>query len=355
VTTGDQWAALPTVSVVIPSYNRAQELPGVIETVLSQSCPAHEVILVDDGSRDDTPRVARSLLPAIRYIRQENQGVSVARNRGIREATGELVALLDTDDRWQPRKLEVQATILALRKDIGWSATEIEQVREGAEALGIGGLERGVPVFREVGHAPADWFASTLEEERFGFSGLEVQVFLGDAFGLLLNGNFIFPSTVVARRDLLIGAGLFDPSFRRAEETDFFLRLAADSPVAMVMHPLTSYRTGGSDALSASAHVVELTELALRAVRNGIGRRAPVTEFERRSAARGQRNVLLRQAYAHLSDRAPRKARRSLGRLRKLGLPLGVRGRALGILALMPAPVLGGLGRVKALARRWVP
>jgi hypothetical protein len=101
--------------------------------------------------------------------------------------------------------------------------------------------------------------------------------------------------------------------------------------------------------------VVELTELALRAVRNGIG--GPGTRDRLRAALgrAGQRNVLLRQAYAHLSDRAPREARRSLGRVRELGLPLGARGMALGILALMPAPVLGGLGRVKALARRWLP
>lgn len=105
--------ATPTVSVVIPCYNAAPFLRETLDSVLKQTRPALEVIVVDDGSTDDSAAIADSYGAAVRVIRQENQGESVARNRGMDEAEGEWVALLDADDRWLPHKLERQ--LVALR------------------------------------------------------------------------------------------------------------------------------------------------------------------------------------------------------------------------------------------------
>lgn len=102
----------PTVSVVIPCYNAAPFLRETIDSVLNQTRPASEVIVVDDGSTDDSAAIAASYGPPVRVIRQENQGESVARNRGMDEAQGDWVALLDADDRWLPHKLERQIDAL---------------------------------------------------------------------------------------------------------------------------------------------------------------------------------------------------------------------------------------------------
>jgi len=96
----------PTVSVVIPCYNAAPFLRETLDSVLNQTRPALEVIVVDDGSTDESAAVAESYGPPVRVIRQENRGQSAARNRGMDEARGEWVALLDADDRWLPHKLE---------------------------------------------------------------------------------------------------------------------------------------------------------------------------------------------------------------------------------------------------------
>ena len=97
-----------TVSVVIPCYNGASFLRETIDSVLNQTHPALEVIVVDDGSTDDSAAIAASYGPPVRVIRQKNQGQSAARNRGMDEAQGEWVGLLDADDRWVPNKLERQ-------------------------------------------------------------------------------------------------------------------------------------------------------------------------------------------------------------------------------------------------------
>jgi len=101
-----------TVSVVIPCYNAAPFLQETLDSVLGQTVPPLEVIVVDDGSTDDSGAIAQSYGPPVRVIRQENRGESVARNRGIDEAQGEWVALLDADDRWLPRKLERQLAVV---------------------------------------------------------------------------------------------------------------------------------------------------------------------------------------------------------------------------------------------------
>ena len=94
-----------TISVVIPSYNSDSLLRETLDSVLAQSRPAHEIIVVDDGSSDDTADVVREYGEAVRYIRQENQGQAIARNTGVEAATGDWIALLDSDDLFLPDRL----------------------------------------------------------------------------------------------------------------------------------------------------------------------------------------------------------------------------------------------------------
>ncbi len=105
--------APPTISAVIPAYNAEGFVARAIDSVLSQTHPVHEVLVVDDGSRDGTARIVESFGPSVRPIRQENSGPGAARNHGAREARGEWIALLDADDAWLPRKIERQLPYLA--------------------------------------------------------------------------------------------------------------------------------------------------------------------------------------------------------------------------------------------------
>ena len=98
-----------SISVVIPAYNAEGCVVRAVESVLAQSRPAMEVIVVDDGSRDATAAVAERFGPAVRVLRQANGGPAAARNHGVREAGGEWIAFLDADDAWLPQKLERQA------------------------------------------------------------------------------------------------------------------------------------------------------------------------------------------------------------------------------------------------------
>src|SRR5688572_24093435 len=96
---------LPRVSAIIPNYNYAYYLPRAIDSVLAQTYPHVEIVVVDDGSTDNSETVLKSYGGRIRWLRQQNQGVAAARNHGVRETTGELVAFLDADDLWLPLKL----------------------------------------------------------------------------------------------------------------------------------------------------------------------------------------------------------------------------------------------------------
>ncbi|MGD0401058.1 MAG: glycosyltransferase family A protein [Syntrophobacteraceae bacterium] len=108
---------LKRISVIIPSYNAEKFLSEAIESVLHQTCPAEEIIVVDDGSVDSTVSIARSFGSSVIVIRQSNAGPSAARNAGVKNASGELIAFLDADDLWECDKLELQALYLAEHRE----------------------------------------------------------------------------------------------------------------------------------------------------------------------------------------------------------------------------------------------
>ena len=109
-----------TISVVIPAYNCERYITRSIDSVLAQTRPVDEIIIVDDGSSDNTGEVVKRYGGKVRYIRQENAGASVARNTGIEAATGDWIAFLDGDDEWLPDKIKHQTELLSRNPNLVW-------------------------------------------------------------------------------------------------------------------------------------------------------------------------------------------------------------------------------------------
>ena len=114
----------PSISVVIPTYNRAEHLEACLASVQQQSLMPYELIVVDDGSTDQTEALCRKIGGKLRYLPQENRGVSAARNYGIRESQGDWIAFLDSDDRWAPTKLAAQWNYVQQHPDVRILQTE---------------------------------------------------------------------------------------------------------------------------------------------------------------------------------------------------------------------------------------
>ncbi|HEX6534382.1 MAG TPA: glycosyltransferase [Gemmatimonadaceae bacterium] len=199
---------------MIPCYRQAHFLPEAIESVLAQTLPAAEIVVIDDGSPDDVAGVA-SRYPEVRYIRQENQGLSAARNTGIRATSSELLVFLDSDDRLLPRALERGAAHLEARPDCGFAAGRMQVI----DAKGA--LIKPWKPFPEA------------EDYR--------ERMLYDHCG-------IYPVTTMYRRWAIeaVGGG-FDPTLRSAEDWDMDLRIARRFPFHLYNEPVAEYRRHGTN------------------------------------------------------------------------------------------------------------
>lgn len=206
---------MPTVSVIIPTHNRRDFVREAIASVLAQTYRDFELIVVDDGSDDGTAEVAQECT-GVRYVYQANQGVSAARNHGVALSKGELLAFLDSDDLWQPHKLERQVAFFATHPDTLICQTEEIWLRHGARV-------NPRHKHRKTG---------------------------GDLFARSLELCLISPSAVMLRRDLFDRVGGFDESLPVCEDYDLWLRITATVPVPLITTPLVIKRGGHTDQLS---------------------------------------------------------------------------------------------------------
>jgi glycosyltransferase involved in cell wall biosynthesis len=215
--------ATPLVSVIIPTYNSAGFIAQAVQGVLAQTYRCYEVIVIDDGSTDETQEVLRQFGGQIRYHRQENRGVSAARNEGIKIAQGEYVCLLDADDIWAPDKLKVQVDFMTAHRTLGLAFADAEECEE-----------------RKV------LMPSILATSTF-YSDIVSQIPLRDAFGKLLMANFIPTSSVMIKRDCFSKTGLFDEDLQVAEDRDMWLRVAADFEMGCLPMKVATKRSHGAN------------------------------------------------------------------------------------------------------------
>jgi glycosyltransferase involved in cell wall biosynthesis len=191
----------PLVSVIIPTYNRAGCIGEAVESALNQTYKDFEIIVVDDGSTDNTKEVLEPCLDRIRYLYQNNAGVSAARNLGIQEASGQWVAFLDSDDVWMPEKLAVQMSFVHKHPQVVLHSVNARVPKEGFRA--------------ETSYAHSNF---ALTEHK----GIIERPFVVS----LLHSTLVMPPTVVCKKDAAQAAGLFDESLSIYEDFDFMCRMA---------------------------------------------------------------------------------------------------------------------------------
>ena len=207
-----------SVSVIIPTFNRIEFLFHALDSVFSQSYAATEVIVVDDGSTDHTVEKLSPAYPSVRFLRQENQGVSAARNLGVIKAENPWIALLDSDDRWAPEKLDRQINHLSQNPSLRAVHTGEKWIRNGKEI-----------------NIPA-----SLDKTKDGL------------WERSLEKCIICPSSVLLHQSVFEKIGTFDPSLAICEDYDFWLRLLLTHEIGLIEEPLVHKYGGHPDQLSMS-------------------------------------------------------------------------------------------------------
>jgi glycosyltransferase involved in cell wall biosynthesis len=209
----------PLVSVIIPTYNRGWIVQEAIGSVLEQDFADYELIVVDDGSDDNTAAILTAYGSTITVLNQPNRGVSAARNRGIAAASGQLIAFLDSDDLWLPRKLSTQVEFFKNHPDTVISQTQERWIRNGVRV--------------------------NPRQRHHKFSGMIFE----HSLALCL----VSPSAVMLKKSLFDEVGVFDEQLPACEDYDLWLRISCRYPVHLIDAPLVIKRGGHADQLSRAA------------------------------------------------------------------------------------------------------
>lgn len=211
------------VSIIVPAYNAARYLPAAISSVLSQTYADWELIVIDDGSTDETRSVVHSYSPKLgaklRYLHQSNRGVSAARNRGIREAQGEFVALLDADDVWLPTRLARGVALLDSSPRVGLVHSRLARIDSNGATVDY----LTFPARYQAGRIAVDLYTR--------------------------RANILSP-TVLLRMRCLDDVGLFDETMHASEDRDLWFRIAERHEVAYIDEILAHYRVNSGGATS---------------------------------------------------------------------------------------------------------
>lgn len=202
---------VPAISVIIPTYNCAGYLPEAIESVLAQTFKDYELIVVDDGSTDETGQVVQRYGDKVNYLCQENRGPGAAKNLGIHTSRGALIATLDADDMWRPEKLAIQYEYMSSHPEVGL-------VYSDASSFDENGIRT------------------------IAYNKKYRRVFQGRVFDKLILKNFIASITIMVRKECLDRVGLFPENFMISEDWHLWLRIAREYQIGYIDQPLAMYR-----------------------------------------------------------------------------------------------------------------
>jgi glycosyltransferase involved in cell wall biosynthesis len=313
--------AVPRVSVIIPCYNGGARLRQAVSSVERQTHPVHEIIVVDDGSTDDTWEVIQSLGSRVRGFRQRNSGPSAARNLAFARSTGNWISYLDADDEWLPHKIERQMAVLAANPTLRWCATNFFLVHPDR----VEPLELQRQAERTV--STRQRFEDFLDAEGWGVT--------------------LLPSTVVVEASLIREVEGWNEALRGPEDVDLWYRLAILAPgVGYVPEPCVRYSadnpTSLSKTASQSAYKVQMVQRALT-----------LWPPETARAARARRHLRARAFRALMIAAGHDRGHSGVIETRGLGLTFSQRA-CLATLGIMPLGLRRRLlGPMRDLHRSW--
>lgn len=246
----------PLISIVLPTYNRVRFVGEAIESALAQTWTNLEVLVVDDGSRDSTPRVLADYASRdgrVRAFRQANQGVSAARNFALSQARGEWIAFLDSDDIWHPWKLSLQLRVASRFPEVGMLWTNMDAIRPDKTPHQANYLKRMYSAYQHLpGETPFPELRplSSYCPEVVG-EWKDADVGVGDIYSTMFRGNLVHTPTVLVKQEWARQVGPFDTGMLRGGE-DFKYHLATCrlGPVAFIDVPSILYRVGIGDHIT---------------------------------------------------------------------------------------------------------
>lgn len=239
------------ISAIIPTYNNAAFIKDAVLSIQHQTVPVAEIIIIDDGSSDNTQQIIQQLSGNIHYIRQQNQGPSAARNTGIKAAKSEWVAFLDADDQWTTNKLEKQIQALHNSPELKLIAGDMSEIDINNQVLDASVLNKHhfLDKFKELNGKP-----------------------IPHAFIELLRKNFIPTGTVLIEKDTLLEAGLFNDNIRYGEDLELWVKVASRHPITCLPNILMLRRQHGSNSTqSAELMLTDLIKV-MESVKSYIGK-----------------------------------------------------------------------------------
>ncbi|MEJ2687508.1 MAG: glycosyltransferase [Gammaproteobacteria bacterium] len=244
----------PEISVIIAVYNGGSTVGRAVDSVLAQTYPAKEVIVIDDGSTDHTPGVVRSYGSAVRYLRTENRGVAAARNSGAEIAEGNWLAFLDADDWYYPQRLEWHARIIRRHPDLDFATGDFEY-RNGDDQLMGRSME-----------------ATELGRRLLGLATDGEVIMEREMFGDFVSKHFGDTHTLSVPKKLFSAVGGYPTKYQVCEDVHFLIRLCAHSGrVGVICRPMAVYRIHGQSATrSDPVHAQRQTVAALTEVRKDL-------------------------------------------------------------------------------------
>jgi glycosyltransferase involved in cell wall biosynthesis len=240
------------ISAIIPAYNSAAFIGDAIASIRCQTFPVSEIIVVDDGSTDDTGAAVKNADPTALYLRQENQGPSSARNRGVENAGGDWIAFLDADDQWTPGKTEEQIKALKNSPELQLVASDMAEIDHTGTTITPSVLAKHqlLPFFQELQGGP-----------------------IPNALARLMQKNFIPTGTVLVRRNTLLEKGLFKTDIRYGEDLELWARIAADHPIACLPRVHMLRRQHGLNATQSTLPLLTDLVAVTRSIRKCCGDR----------------------------------------------------------------------------------
>ena len=310
------------ISVIIPCYNCENTIKITLDSILEQASSDVEIVCVNDGSKDKTANILSEYSDRIKCIHQENSGVSIARNNGVKHASGEWVAFCDADDIWHKDKLRILLQAINSVSDVDFIFHDFYILLNGEilEKCATHSKNTFFPIFSQwnitipdilTGHKQID--ISNIESEWDSMN-----LHFGNAFYWLIMGNFVLPSSVAIRRTAFLGQNGFTDEFIYAEDTEFFLRISKQVNFMYIDLPLVGYRRTTTSLLSTS--MLQTMENGIRSIyKNCVEDEAIYKQYKDRIDSSLAKKYA-RLAYFHLSESRNREALKLASKALKLNI-----------------------------------